>query len=74
MNKYNTSNLVFSSSATVYGNPSVIPIRETSAIVPMSVYGRSKGMVERIIQDACIAGAGAGEEAGLRAVSVRYFK
>jgi UDP-glucose 4-epimerase len=69
-----TKHLVFSSSATVYGEPKTIPIPETSPIAPMSVYGRSKGMVEEMIQDACIAEANTLGTDGLRAVSVRYFK
>lgn len=73
MAAHKTNNIVFSSSATVYGTPEVIPIPETSPIVPMSVYGRSKGMVESIIHDTCIAGVQDGAD-GLRAVSVRYFK
>ena len=87
MEKHGSTNLVFSSSATVYGTPETIPIPETSPIAPMSVYGRTKGMVESIIRDAAIAGAGANSSSsssspgaegagsqGLRAVSVRYFK
>ena len=74
MAKYNTKHFVFSSSATVYGEPKTIPIPETSPIMPMSVYGRSKGMVEHMLNDACIADANKLGEDGLRGVSVRYFK
>ncbi|NXD32647.1 GALE epimerase, partial [Spelaeornis formosus] len=75
MAKYGARRFVFSSSATVYGTPPHIPIKETSPIQPESVYGRTKAMVENIIQDTCRATF---EEPGsdtraLKAVSVRYF-
>ncbi|WVR08458.1 UDP-glucose 4-epimerase GalE [Kwoniella sp. DSM 27419] len=71
MDKYNCRNLVFSSSATVYGEPTTIPIPETTVVAPESCYGRTKAMVEQIIQDICSASAKEGE--ALKAVSVRYF-
>jgi len=74
MEKYDVRNFVFSSSATVYGTPKTIPIPETSPIQPESAYGRTKGMVEAILQDACRASALKNGDKGLRAVSVRYFK
>lgn len=44
--------LVFSSSATVYGDPQEIPISEACPLgVPTNPYGMSKSMVERILQD-----------------------
>ncbi|WVQ95706.1 UDP-glucose 4-epimerase GalE [Kwoniella sp. CBS 9459] len=72
MQKHNCKNLVFSSSATVYGAPETIPIPETSPVAPESAYGRTKAMVENIIQDLCRAPR-KDQEDGLRAVSVRYF-
>jgi UDP-glucose 4-epimerase len=68
MIKYKCLNLVYSSSATVYGTPETIPIPETSPVQPESVYGRSKGMCEDIIKDVCLA------ERSFNAVSLRYFK
>lgn len=48
--------LVFSSSATVYGNPQEIPMSENCPLgVPTSPYGMSKSMVERILQDLAIS-------------------
>jgi UDP-glucose 4-epimerase len=44
-------NLVFSSSATVYGDPVSVPIREDFALAPTSPYGRTKHMVEDILAD-----------------------
>lgn len=43
--------LVFSSSATVYGDPASVPIREDARLAPTNPYGHSKLMVERILQD-----------------------
>ncbi|MCJ8009123.1 UDP-glucose 4-epimerase GalE [Lederbergia wuyishanensis] len=51
MKKYNIKNLVFSSSATVYGVPESIPISEDSRIKAMSPYGRTKQMLEDILRD-----------------------
>ena len=44
-------NLVFSSSATVYGDPVSVPIREDFALGPTNPYGRTKLMVEDILAD-----------------------
>jgi UDP-glucose 4-epimerase len=74
MEAHKCQNLVFSSSATVYGTPKTIPIPETSPLQPESAYGRTKAMVEMIIQDASRAGVTRYGDKGLRAVSVRYFK
>lgn len=43
--------IVFSSSATVYGDPPSGPIREDSPLVPVNPYGRTKRMVEDILRD-----------------------
>ncbi|KAJ9118024.1 hypothetical protein QFC24_006296 [Naganishia onofrii] len=67
MLKFKCLNLVYSSSATVYGTPETIPIPETSPVQPESVYGRSKGMCEDIIKDTCHA------ERSFNAVGLRYF-
>jgi UDP-glucose-4-epimerase GalE len=58
--------LVFSSTAAVYGDPERVPIPETAPIHPVSPYGESKVMVERILNwlDEC---------RGLRSVTLRYF-
>lgn len=48
--------LVFSSSATVYGDPQEIPISESCPLgMPTNPYGMSKSMVERILQDLSIS-------------------
>ncbi|KAG0328148.1 hypothetical protein BG004_002602 [Podila humilis] len=52
MEDFHVRKIVFSSSATVYGNPPSIPIPETSPIVAsMSPYGRTKVFLEHIIKD-----------------------
>lgn len=48
-------NLIFSSSATVYGDPASVPIDETFPISATNPYGRSKLMVEEIMRDVCRA-------------------
>ncbi|NNE97039.1 MAG: UDP-glucose 4-epimerase GalE [Acidimicrobiales bacterium] len=47
--------LVFSSSATVYGDPEVLPIPETAATGPTNAYGRTKLMIEDICRDVAAA-------------------
>jgi len=55
MSKHNVTNIVFSSSATVYGDvtrfPNMIPIPETCPIGPTNTYGRTKSVVEMVITD-----------------------
>ena len=58
--------LVFSSSATVYGSTSTLPVTEDSPTVPESPYGQTKLMGERILADAAAM-------SDMRAVMLRYF-
>jgi UDP-glucose 4-epimerase len=59
-------NLVFSSTAAVYGQPEVVPIPESAPTAPVNVYGASKLAFERLIAVA--------EQAGkIDAVRLRYF-
>ena len=51
MAEFNVKNLVFSSSATVYGFSDTKPIPETSPLSPFNPYGQSKRMVEQILED-----------------------
>jgi len=51
MAEFNVKNLVFSSSATVYGFSDTKPIPETSQLSPFNPYGQSKRMVEQILED-----------------------
>ncbi len=51
MDLHNVRNLVFSSSATVYGNPSTLPIKENSTLNPTNPYGSTKLIIENICRD-----------------------
>ena len=59
--------LVFSSSATLYGYPAVVPIPETAPIQPINPYGHSKAAVEQLLADL------AGSDPGWRIARLRYF-
>ena len=58
--------MVFSSSASVYGNPRTAPIAEDAEIRPENVYAESKATMERVL-------SWYGETHDLRSVSLRYF-
>lgn len=60
------ANLIFSSSAAIYGVPEETPIPETHPLNPANPYGQTKLMVERILRDYDRA-------YGLRSISLRYF-
>lgn len=51
MEKFDVKKLVFSSSATVYGNPEIIPINENSPRFTTNPYGSTKLMIEKILED-----------------------
>lgn len=51
MKKYGVKNMVFSSSATVYGIPETVPIKEDAGLWVMNPYGRTKLMIEDILRD-----------------------
>ena len=51
MGEYGVKNLVFSSSATVYGDPHTVPITEDFPLQTTNPYGRTKLFVEEICQD-----------------------
>jgi UDP-glucose 4-epimerase len=51
MTQHGLKRLVFSSSATVYGESARVPYREESPLAPNTVYGRSKMMVENVLHD-----------------------
>lgn len=51
MEEHGVDKLVFSSSATVYGQPDTVPIPETAPLRPTNPYGRSKLMIEDILRD-----------------------
>lgn len=51
--KYNIKNFVFSSSATVYGNPHTCPITENFPLSTTNPYGSTKLMIENMLKDIC---------------------
>lgn len=51
MKEHNVKNIVFSSSATVYGTPKTVPIKEDFPLSVTNPYGRTKLMLEEILQD-----------------------
>lgn len=55
MAKFNIKNMVFSSSATVYGFSDTKPIPETAPLSPFNPYGQSKRMVEQMLEDLSVA-------------------
>lgn len=67
MSRAGCNKIIFSSSATVYGEPQYLPYDETHPTNPMSVYGRTKLMAEQILTDWAAADAPRG------AVLLRYF-
>ncbi|MCE9789231.1 UDP-glucose 4-epimerase GalE [Shewanella chilikensis] len=67
MKEYGVRNLVFSSSATVYGDPASLPITETFPTSATNPYGQSKLMVEHILADLAAA------EPNWNIARLRYF-
>ncbi|CUJ29490.1 UDP-glucose 4-epimerase GalE [Achromobacter ruhlandii] len=67
MDRAEVHNIVFSSSATVYGEPVALPYTEQHRIAPTNPYGWTKAMVEQILQDWAATGG------RRRAVALRYF-
>ncbi|MGO0062406.1 UDP-glucose 4-epimerase GalE [Brevibacillus fluminis] len=66
MRQHGVSNLVFSSTAAVYGEPANIPIEESDPTVPTNPYGETKLAIEKMIEWCSRA-------YGMNAVSLRYF-
>ena len=67
--KYSVTSVIFSSSATVYGEPDTLPIQEDAPRKPASSpYGTTKQMCEDILRDTVAA-----SPTSLRALSLRYF-
>jgi len=67
MKLHSISNLVFSSSCTVYGNPDILPVDEKAPVKKaMSPYGNTKQMGEEIIENVCNTKL-------LNAITLRYF-
>ena len=54
MREHNVKKIVFSSSATVYGSPASLPIREDFPLSTTNPYGSTKLMIEMILKDLCV--------------------
>ena len=68
MRRYDCHNIIFSSSATVYGDPASVPIREDFPVgATTNPYGTTKVFTERILTDCCKA------DPELRVALLRYF-
>lgn len=67
MQKYNVKKMVFSSSATVYGNPDRVPIDESFPLSATNPYGRTKLMIEEILRDLYVS------DSTWRIALLRYF-
>lgn len=66
MNKHGIKQIVFSSTAAVYGEPKQIPIQETDETNPESPYGETKLAMEKMMKWVNVA-------YGIRYISLRYF-
>ena len=67
MKEFGVGNFVFSSSATVYGDPASVPIREDFPLSTTNPYGTTKLMIERILTDCANA------DQNFHPVLLRYF-
>ncbi|ESN93712.1 hypothetical protein HELRODRAFT_157807 [Helobdella robusta] len=68
MEEFAVTNIIFSSSATVYGDPEILPISESCpAGKCTNPYGWTKYMIEQIIRDVCVANK------KFNAILLRYF-
>ena len=67
MRKYGVKKIVFSSSATVYGMPKCVPIKEDFPLSTTNPYGETKLMIERILKDICVS------DPDMSVAVLRYF-
>lgn len=68
MQKFTVDKLVFSSSATVYGDPESVPVTESSPLSASNPYGQTKLMIEQMLSDIVMA-----EPSRLSVINLRYF-
>lgn len=66
MRAHDVGNFIFSSTAAIFGDPDYVPIDERHPCAPINPYGRSKLMVEQVLEDY-------DRGHGLRSVCLRYF-
>jgi UDP-glucose 4-epimerase len=66
MNRHKVNKIIFSSTAAVYGMPERIPIEEDDRKIPINPYGKTKWMIEHILEDYSSA-------YGIQSIRFRYF-
>ena len=64
--KYKIKYLIFSSSASVYGKQKTFPINESSSLKPISYYGKTKLISEKLIKNEC-------SKKSFKSICLRYF-
>lgn len=67
MGEFGLRDLVFSSSATVYGDPDTVPIPENAGLESTNPYGNTKLFIEQMLRDLAAA------DPSLRIIALRYF-
>ncbi len=67
MQKYDVKNIVFSSSATVYGNPQTIPVTESHPLSAINPYGATKLVIEKMLKDLYMS------DSAWNVIILRYF-
>ena len=73
LDEHGCRRLVFSSSATVYGQPDVNPVPETARLTTSNPYGTTKLVIEGMLREAAAATASSNENGCWRIVILRYF-
>jgi len=64
---YGVNKVVFSSSCTVYGNPTYLPVTEQTPLAPTTPYGFTKRAIEQLLGDLCVS------QSDLSVMALRYF-
>jgi UDP-glucose 4-epimerase len=64
--EFGVFNFVFSSTAAMYGVPESLPIKEDSRLQPINIYGYTKSIIEKMLQDY-------NQVFGMNSVALRYF-
>ena len=67
MARHSVRRMVFSSSATVYGEPQTLPIPESHRLAPTNPYGKTKLVIEHLLADCAAA------QRGFQHAALRYF-
>lgn len=67
MKNHGVKQIVFSSTATVYGDPDELPLTENSTLKPYNPYGKTKYAVEQLLESAC------GADCNFSVAILRYF-